>query len=131
MKQLILLALLACVLPAHAQQVLCPAVPSEKPKEYQLCWENAAKDVNGNNLPASGPYSLVSTRIQRAKVGASASCNFDTVAQTVSVPPTTLAKLFKDLPNGKHCFRIRHVSHDKKGAELYGQWSKTASRVVK
>lgn len=125
---LILLGLISNA--ALAQQTVCPSVPKSGPREAQLCWVNAGKDVNGNKLPASGPYALIETRIQRAKVGKSADCSFDTVAQTVTVKPNVLARKYTDLTDGKHCFRNRHISKDSKGNELYGTWSKTVSKVI-
>lgn len=115
---------------ALAQQVLCPAVPQTGSREAQLCWINAAKDVNGNNLPATGAYSIIKTRIQRAKVTKGANCSFDTVAQTVEVTPNVLARKYTQLTDGKHCWRSRHISKDKTGKELLGIWSKTVNKVI-
>lgn len=131
MKIFLVFTLLVFSATATAQQVLCPAVPSPTVRDAQLCWTNAAKDVNGNNLPASGPYSIVTTRIHRAQVGKNAACNFNTVTQTVNVKPDVLAKLFEGLPKDtKQCFRIRHISKDAAGAELYGTWSKTVCKIT-
>lgn len=115
---------------ALAQQVLCPAVPSTGPREAQLCWINAGKDVNGNKLPATGPYSLIETRIQRAKVAKGATCSFDKVAQTVLVTPNVLARKYTQLTDGKHCWRNQHISKDADGKKLYGKWSKVGSKVI-
>lgn len=124
--------LLVCALPVGAQQQqVCPADPT-KPgaRAAWLCWVNAYKDVNGQKLPSTGPYSLTQTRIQRHKVGKNAKCNFDTIDQTVNVTPDILARKYTDLTDGKHCWRARHISRDEKGDEVYGAWSKTVSKVI-
>lgn len=129
MKRLTLLALLLFAAPALAQQT-CPPTGTVASDAALLCWTNATQDVNGNPLPATGPFALTQTRVQRATVAATASCSFTTIAETLNVVPAVTQMFFQNLPAGKHCFRARHASRDEANVELLSDWTATVSKVA-
>ena len=99
------------------------------PTAARITWTNATQDVNGVQLPATGPGALTQTRIQRS-FGASCLTNFGTAAQTLNVTPDVLSVLFENLEPGRHCFRARHVSRDAADAELLSDWTAVVSKVI-
>jgi hypothetical protein len=128
MKKLIALLFLL-PLPALAQQT-CPPTGTIAVDAALLCWTNATQDVNGNPLPATGPFALTQTRVQRAVVGSTASCAFTVIAETLNVTPDVTQMFFQNLPVGKHCFRARHISRDSADVELFSDWTATVSKVT-
>lgn len=128
MKNLLAALLLLASLPAFAQQT-CPPTSPVASDAALLCWINATQDVNGNPLPATGPFSLTQTRIQRS-TGASCQTTFGTVTETLNVTPDVLMVLFENLPAGRWCYRARHVSRDAANVELLSDWSATVSKVA-
>lgn len=128
MKKLAPLALLLFSVPAFAQQT-CPPTGTIAVDAALLCWTNATQDVNGNPLPATGAGSLTGTRIQRAVVGATATCAFTTIAETLNVLPDITQLLFQNLPAGRHCFRVRHLA-DNPAPNDMSDWSATVSKVT-
>jgi hypothetical protein len=129
MKKLLTALLLLASLPAFAQQA-CPPTGTIAVDAALVCWTNATQDINGNALPATGPFALTQTRIQRAQVLATATCSFTTIAQTLNVTPDVKVVLFEALPVGKQCFRARHASLDAGGLELLSDWSATVSKLT-
>jgi hypothetical protein len=99
------------------------------PTAARITWTNATQDVNGAQLPATGPGALTQTRIQRS-FGASCETNFGTAAQTLNVTPDVLSVLFENLEPGRHCFRARHVSRDAANVEQLSDWTATVSKVI-
>jgi hypothetical protein len=119
-----------CYCGTASSQQACPPTGPIAADAALLCWVNATQDINGAPLPATGPGALTQTRVQRAVVGATATCAFTTVAEALNVLPAVTSVLFQALPAGKHCFRARHVSLDAAGAEMLSDWSPTASKVA-
>lgn len=128
MKKLAIFALLLFAAPALAQQT-CPPTGGIASDAALLCWVNATEDVNGNPLPATGPFSLTQTRIQRS-TGATCQTTFGTAVETLNVTPDVKMVLFENLPAGRWCYRARHVSRDAASVELLSDWSAVATKIA-
>lgn len=128
MKKLFAALLLFVSSQAFAQQA-CPPTGTIATDAALLCWVNATQDVNGNALPATGPFSLTQTRIQRS-TGATCQTTFGTVVETLNVTPDVTMVLFESLPAGRWCYRARHVSRDAASVELLSDWSAVATKIA-
>ena len=87
-------------------------------------WVNATQLESAAPIPATGPESIVQTRIVRG------TCNADgtsvpTILETLNVPITVTTVLFENLPDGTFCYRARHIQENG-GMSL---WSVTVSKV--
>lgn len=111
---LVYLALAAA--PALAQAVA--------PDAARVTWTNATELVTGAPIPASGPESIVTNRVQRALCGTGDA--FGSVQETLNVPSTVNALLFENLPPGRYCFRARHVQEN--GG--LSDWSAIARKTI-
>lgn len=112
----IALAFLA-LLPATAQgQVASNAA--------RITWVNATQLENGAPIPATGPESIIQTRVVRGSCNADGS--FGVVLETLNVPVTATSVLFEQIAAGTYCYRARHVQEN---LGLSG-WSVTVSKVA-
>lgn len=116
---------------SHAQ-VACPPTSAIPTNNVLVCWTNATENVPvppetiGTPIPATGPDALKTTTVQRAQVAASATCAFGTIAQTLNVTPDVTRVYFENLPDFKHCFRVKHVNN----ADASSAWSGTVSKTT-
>ena len=94
------------------------------PNAAKVSWVNATQLENGAPIPATGPESIVQTRIQRGLCNATAT-SVPTVLETLNVPAAITQVLFENLPDGTFCYRARHIQENG-GMSL---WSATASKI--
>lgn len=100
------------------------------PDAMRVRWVLPTQMVNADGtaagtIPATGPESLVQTRIQRGTCNADNT--FGTAEQTVQVTPDVLMVLFEGLPARKHCARVQVVQEDGDPSN----WSATAYKVTR
>jgi hypothetical protein len=96
----------------------------------RVCWTNATTDTAGVSLPATGVGSLKTTRLQRAHMAtATTSCDFAAPAdplETKDFAPTVGGYLYENLPDGRHCFRARHVNNE----GIMSDWSAVVWKAI-
>lgn len=121
----ILLAAFAGVANAQTQPTCPPGSPIPS-NAALVCWVNATTNDDGTPIPATGDLALKSTQFQRAQVAATATCSFNTIAQTLTVTSDVTRLYFENLPNFKHCFRGRHQNE----AGTWSSYTAVLSKVT-